>query len=71
MNAAEINNLHESDKRAKGIVDHEFSQSVIDKCEPYIQDTIERVIRGETTFEVEEAKLLVEWDRLHGKGIKS
>ena len=67
MSPTEIIELREADKRAKGNVDHEFSQDVIDKCEPYIQSTIERVIKGETTFEAEEKKLLALWNELHKK----
>jgi hypothetical protein len=37
---------------------------VIDACEPKIQATIQRIINGETTFEIEEAKLLAEWKAL-------
>ena len=64
MTPTEIIELREAAKRAKGNVDHEFSQDVIDKCEPYIQSTIERVIKGETTFEAEIDLLLIEWNKL-------
>jgi hypothetical protein len=64
MNDKEIVELRTSDKKAKGICDHEFPQSVIDACEPKIQATIQRIINGETTFEIEEAKLLAEWNAL-------
>lgn len=64
MNEKEIEELLISDKRAKGICDHEFPQSVIDTCEPEIQAIIQQVINGETTFEAEETKLLTEWKEL-------
>jgi hypothetical protein len=65
MNKAQATSLLDADKRAKGIVDHEFTQDVIDICEPQIQATIQRVIKGETTFEEQEALLLAEWNALH------
>ena len=65
MNTTEVERLHIAFKNAKGIVDHEFSQSVVNACEPKIQATIQRVINGETTFEAEEAKLLAQWKMLN------
>lgn len=52
-------------KSAKGIVDHEFSQEIIDTCHVKEQARQQRILDGETTFEEEDAALMVEWRKLN------
>jgi hypothetical protein len=42
-------------RSSKGIVDHEFSQEVIDACKPYEDARHQRILNGETTLEQEES----------------
>ena len=53
-------------ERAKGICSHEFDQETIDRCEPELQAINQRILKGETTWHQEEAKLLDQWKKLHG-----
>jgi len=48
-----------------GIVDQEFDQEIIDKCKPTLDGIAQRVLKGETTLEEEELKLLAEWKELN------
>lgn len=48
-----------------GIVDQEFDQETIDNCKPILDRIAERVLKGETTLEEEELKLLAEWKNLN------
>lgn len=48
-----------------GIVDQEFDQETIDNCKPILDGIAQRVLKGETTLEEEELKLLAEWKRLN------
>ncbi len=57
--------LEEAFRSAKGIVDHEFSQEVIDACQAADQARQQRILNGETTFEQEDAALMAEWKRLN------
>ena len=52
-------------KSAKGIVDHEFSQEIIDACHVKDQARQQRILEGETTFEEEDAALMAEWRKLN------
>jgi len=67
MNEAEKERLKEIFRSSKGIVDHEFSQEVIDACQPYEDARHQRILNGETTLEQEEAALMAEWRRLNPK----
>lgn len=67
MNEAEKERLKEVFRSAKGIVDHEFSQEVIDACQAADQARQQRILNGETTFEQEDAALMGEWRRLNPK----
>ena len=67
MNEAEKERLKEAFRSAKGIVDHEFSQDVIDACQPYENARHQRLLNGETTFEEEDAALMAEWRELNKK----
>jgi len=59
--------LQEAFRAAKGIVDHEFSQEVIDACREADEARQQRILNGETTFEQEDAALMAEWRRLNPK----
>ena len=67
MNEAEKERLKEAFRSAKGIVDHEFSQEIIDACAEMVKAKQQRLLNGETTFEEEDAALMVEWRRLNHK----
>lgn len=67
MNEAEKGRLKEIFRISKGIVDHEFSQDVIDACKADEDARRLRVLNGETTLEQEEAALMAEWRRLNPK----
>ena len=61
---AEERQFLESYRLAKGICSHEFDQETIDHCQPELQAINQRIIKGETTWEQEEAKLLDQWKKL-------
>lgn len=59
--------LQEAFRSAKGIVDHEFCQEVIDACQSADQARQQRILNSETTFEQEDTALMAEWKRLNPK----
>ena len=59
--------LLEAFRSAKGIVDHEFSQEVIDASREADEARQQRILNGETTFEQEDVALMAEWRRLNPK----
>ena len=59
--------LLEAFRSAKGIVDHEFSQEVIDASREADEARQQRILNGETTFEQEDAALMEEWYKLNSK----
>lgn len=67
MNEAEKERLKEIFRSSEGIVDHEFSQEVIDACREADEARQQRILNGETTLEQEEAALMAEWRRLNPK----
>ena len=67
MNEAEKERLKEAFRSAKGIVDHEFSQEIIDACAESVKARQQRLLNGETTFEQEDAALMAEWRQLNPK----
>ena len=67
MNEAENERLKEIFRSSEGIVDHEFSQEVIDTCREADEARLQRILNGETTFEQEDAALMAEWRRLTPK----
>lgn len=67
MNEAEKERLKEIFRSSKAIVDHEYSQDIIDACKADEDARRQRVLNGETTLEQEEAALLAEWGRLNPK----
>jgi len=48
-------------KATQGIVEHEFEQNVIDACQANVNAMIERIASGESSFEEEEAVLMMKW----------
>lgn len=48
-----------------GIVNQEFDQETINRCKPILDGIAQRVLKGETTLEEEELKLLAEWKNLN------
>jgi hypothetical protein len=48
-----------------GIVNQEFDQETINNCKPILDGIAQRVLKGETTLEEEELKLLAEWKNLN------
>ncbi|MFW1853527.1 hypothetical protein ACG9XR_23570 [Acinetobacter guillouiae] len=54
-------------RSAKGIVDHEFSQEVIDASREADEARQQRILNGETTFEQEDAALMEEWRKSNPK----
>ncbi|EHU3266915.1 hypothetical protein [Acinetobacter baumannii] len=67
MNEAEKERLKEIFRSSKGIIDHEFSQEIIDACQADEDARHQRILNGETTLEQEEATLMAEWRRLNPK----
>ena len=67
MNTTEVERLHIAFKNAKGIVDHEFSQEVIDASREADEARQQRILNGETTFEQEDAALMEEWRKSNPK----
>ena len=67
MNEAEKERLKKIFRSSNGIVDHEFSQEVIDACQADEDARHQRILNGETTLEQEEAALMAEWRRLNPK----
>ena len=59
--------LLEAFRSAKGIVDHEFSQEVIDASREADEARQQRILNGETTFEQEDAALMEEWRKSNQK----
>lgn len=59
--------LQEAFRSAKGIIDHEFSQEVINACREADEARQRRILNGETTFEQEDAALMAEWRQLTSK----
>lgn len=50
--------------RAIGIVNLAFSDEVIARSNPSLYAMLDRIERGETTFEEEDARLMIEWRKL-------
>ena len=50
-------------KNTNGIVEHEFSDEVIKASEKRVNEMIERIATGQSTFEEEDDRLMAEWER--------
>lgn len=57
------NRIRESFKNTNGIVEHEFSDEVIKASEKRVNEMIERIATGQSTFEEEDDRLMAEWER--------
>jgi hypothetical protein len=55
--------------RALAIVDLEFSDETIAQSNPEILAGFDRIERGESTFQEEEEKLLIQWRKLREQKI--
>lgn len=54
-------------KSAQGIVCHSFDQKIIDACRQSSEERLERLISGESTFEDEDAVLMMQWRALNNR----
>jgi hypothetical protein len=61
---AEELELRKAWKCAEGIVCHSFDQRTIDACRKDDEERLERLISGESTFEEEDAVLMMQWRAL-------
>ena len=57
--------IRQAFKNTNGIVEHEFSDEIVKRCAPKINDMIERIATGQTTFEQEDEALMKEWIALN------
>jgi hypothetical protein len=56
--------LRKAWKRAESIVCHSFDQKTIDACRKDDEERLERLISGKSTFEEEDAVLMMQWRAL-------
>lgn len=56
--------IREAFRSTQGIVEHSFSQSVVTSCQQDMNEIMQRLISGESSFEDEEAVLLMKWRAL-------
>lgn len=59
--------LRKAWKRAQDIVCHSFDQKTIDACRQSSEERLERIQSGESTWEDEEAVLLMQWRALNNQ----
>lgn len=59
--------LRKAWKRAQDIVCHSFDQKTIDACRHSREERLERLISGESTFEEEDAVLMMQWHALNNR----
>ena len=57
--------IREAIRKSNGIVEHEFSDEIVKACAPRINEMIERIATGQTTFEQEDEALMKEWIALN------
>ena len=57
--------IRQAFKNTNGITEHEFSDEIVKRCAPKINDMIERIATGQTTFEQEDETLMKEWIALN------
>ena len=60
----EADKIRAAFKASEGIVEHSFDQSVVDACKQDMDDMMQRLISGETTFEEEDAVMMMKWRAL-------
>lgn len=59
--------LRKAWKRAQDIIDHSFDQKTIDACRQSSAERLERLISAESTFEEEDAVLMMQWRALNNR----
>lgn len=57
--------IREAIKKSNGIVEHEFSDEIVKACAPDVDEILERIATGQTTFEEEDEKLMKKWRALN------
>lgn len=67
MNDNDREELLEAFRTAKAIVDHSFSDEVIQACQAEDEARQQRILNGESTFEEEDAALMAKWAKLNSK----
>lgn len=67
MNDNDREELLEAFRTAKAIVDHSFSDEVIQACQAEDEARQQRILNGESTFEEEDASLMAKWTKLNSK----
>lgn len=70
-NSVDADRIRSAFKATQGIVEHEFDQRVIDASQADVDAMIERIAFGESSFEDEDAVLMMKWramKALQGKG---
>ena len=60
-NPVDAERIRAAFKATQGIVEHSFEQHVIDASQAYVNAMIERIASGESTFEEEDAVLMMKW----------
>ncbi len=60
-NPVDADRIRAAFKATQGIVEHEFEQHVIDASQVYVDAMIERIASGESSFEEEDAVLMMKW----------
>jgi hypothetical protein len=58
---SEADKIRAAFKASEGIVEHSFDQRVVDACKQNMDDMMQRLISGETTFEEEDAVMMMKW----------
>ena len=70
-NPVDADRIRAAFKATQGIAEHSFEQHVIDASQVDVNAMIERIASGESSFEEEDAVLMMKWramKALQGKG---
>jgi hypothetical protein len=60
-NSVDADRIRAAFKATQGITEHEFEQRVIDASQVEVDAMIERIASGESSFEEEDAVLMMKW----------
>ncbi len=60
-NPVDADRIRAAFKATQGIAEHEFEQRVIDASQADVDAMIERIASGESSFEEEDAVLMMKW----------
>lgn len=60
-NSVDAERIRAAFKATQGIVEHSFEQHVIDASQADVNAMIERIASGESSFEEEDAVLMMKW----------